>query len=377
MRSKGKLFKLIKGDVDFTVLFLTTALVIFGVVMVFSASYYSSINVSGSPYSVLRNQLIYAVLGFIIMFITSKMDYHTWRPLTMIIVPATIVLLIALIPLGTTVNGATRWLRLGPLSIMPGEIAKFAAIVFTASFISARPANIGSFSKCVLPLGVFTLILCAFIMWQPNMSIAITIAVIAFGMMFVAGLPWIYLGGLGIAGGMGIIGLIIADPHGYRFKRVTSFLDPFANAMGDAFQVVQSLLAMGSGGLTGMGLGKSIQKTLYLPEPHNDFILAIIGEELGFIGIFILMVAYMILIWRGIRICLAAADLFGMLLSAGIVIMIGFQVIINVAVVTSSMPPTGITLPFISYGGNALWIFMGSIGILLNVSRSRTRVRTR
>lgn len=162
---------------------------------------------------------------------------------------------------------------------------------------------------------------------------------------------------------------------GYRLERITSFLDPFEHAMNEGFQVVQSLLALGSGGLFGVGLGKSVQKNLYLPEPQNDFILAIIGEELGFIGVMLLIGAYIFLIWRGIHIALNAPDQYGLMLASGIVIMISLQVVLNIAVVTSSMPPTGVILPFISYGGNALWIFMASAGILLNISRHTVEVK--
>ena len=167
--------------------------------------------------------------------------------------------------------------------------------------------------------------------------------------------------------------MILTDEDGYRLKRLTSFLDPFQDPLGDGYQVIQSLLALGSGGLFGVGLGRSIQKTLYLPEPQNDFIFAIIGEELGYIGCLALIACYMILIWRGTHISLNAPDMFGTLLAAGITIMLALQVVLNIAVVTSSMPPTGITLPFISYGGNALMLFMGSMGILLNISRHSAR----
>jgi cell division protein FtsW len=200
------------------------------------------------------------------------------------------------------------------------------------------------------------------------MSTAITVVGIIFAMMFVAGLHLRYVGAMFIMGVSGILMLIIKG-GGYRMQRLVSFLDPFADPLGDGYQVCQGLLALGSGGLRGLGLGKSIQKNLYLPEPQNDFILAIIGEELGYIGVLVLMLVYLILIYRGIRIVLQAPDRFGMLLGSGIVMMIGIQVLLNVAVVTSSMPPTGITLPFVSYGGNALWLFMGSMGILLNISR--------
>lgn len=176
-------------------------------------------------------------------------------------------------------------------------------------------------------------------------------------------------------GAVGIAAIIITNPDSHWAKRITSFTDPFADPLGDGFQVVQSLMALGSGGLFGVGLGKSIQKNLYLPEPQNDFILAIIGEELGFVGILVLMTAYVILIWRGIHIAVNAPDQFGTLMASGITIMVAIQVILNVAVVTSSMPPTGITLPFVSYGGNALMLFMGSMGILLNISRHTAQVK--
>jgi len=191
--------------------------------------------------------------------------------------------------------------------------------------------------------------------------------------MFMAGMKWRYLFGLGTIGAAAMAILIFSDEDGYRLKRVTSFLDPFADPLDTGFQVVQSLLALGSGGFFGVGLGKSIQKNLYLPEPQNDFILAIIGEELGYFGILLLMLAYIVLIWRGFHIAINAKDMFGSLLASGITIMIALQVLMNVAVVTSSMPPTGVTLPFVSYGGNALWLFMGSVGILLNISRHSAR----
>lgn len=207
-------------------------------------------------------------------------------------------------------------------------------------------------------------------MLQPNMSTAFTVVFIAGGMLIVSGVKWRHMGILAGAATVAGVGLILMDTEGYRFARFTSFLDPFADALGNGWQVVQSLLAMGTGGLTGLGLGNSIQKNLYLPEPQNDFILAIIGEELGFIGILALMCVYMLLIWRGCHIAINAPDYMGMMMAAGITIMIGIQVVMNVAVVTSSFPPTGVILPFVSYGGNALMIFMGAMGVLLNISKS-------
>ena len=189
------------------------------------------------------------------------------------------------------------------------------------------------------------------------------------GIMFVAGISWRYIGIMAVLGTIGTAALIFIDKDGYRLKRVMSFKDPFQDKLGDGWQVVHSLFGLGSGGFLGLGLGKSIQKNLWLPEPQNDFIFAVIGEELGFIGSIMLIAVYMLLIWRGAYIAINARDMFSSLMASGITIMIGLQVIMNIAVVTSSMPCTGITLPFISYGGNALIMFMISTGILLNISR--------
>lgn len=375
IKKRTKYFKLVKGESDFSILLLTIILVLIGIVSVFSASFYTSINTSGSPYSVLQRHLAYVFIGLVTMLVAAKLDYHHWKSFNLFLVPGTLIGLIALFFIGTTVNGATRWIIIGPLSIMPGEIAKLTMIVFVATFLAANPKRAKNFFGGIVPVGILTVLFGALIMAQPNMSIAVTIVAVVAMMLYVAGLPKIYLTGVGASIVAGFILLVATDPHGYRLRRITGFLDPFANSLGDAFQVVQSLLALGSGGLFGLGIGKSVQKTLYLPEPHNDFVLAIIGEEVGFVGIGVLMLCYMLLIWRGVRVAMNAPDTFGMLLATGIVGLLAFQVIVNVGVVTSSFPVTGITLPFVSYGGNALIIFMTSIGILLNISKKRTTVR--
>ena len=371
MRKGVKQAKLKMRASDFTIVFLVTALVIFGVVMVFSASYYNSINDTGSPYGYLKKQLLFACIGFVLMYICSVVDYHIWRRLSIFILVISIGLLIYLflpLPFVETINNATRWIRIGPISIMPGEIAKFAAIVFVSAFLAVDSKRVLSFTRGILPLLLLMAVMAGLIIKQPNLSTAIAVCGIIVGIMFLAGLQWKYIIGAMVLGGGGVAGLLIFV-GGYWKERFTSFLNPFEDQLGAGYQVVQSLLALGTGGLFGLGLGKSVQKNLYLPEPQNDFILAIIGEELGFIGIGILMIVYAVLIWRCFHVCLNAPDRFGMLMAGGITIMIGLQVIINVAVVTSSMPPTGITLPFVSYGGNALWIFMACAGIMLNISR--------
>lgn len=356
---------------DLWLVLLTVILVIFGTVMIFSASYYKSISEAGDPYVYLKRQLIWVAAGFVAMWIMSRIDYHIWGHLYKVI-PVICLILLALLftPLGREAGGAVRWIALGPITIMPGEIAKLGLIVFVAGYFDRYPKRAYDFWKGVVPVVLIAAVYAGLIMLQPNMSTAFTVVFIAGGMLLVSGVKWRHLGILAGAAGVAGVGLIFMDTDGYRFARFTSFLDPFADALGNGWQVVQSLLAMGTGGLTGLGLGNSIQKNLYLPEPQNDFILAIIGEELGFVGILALIIVYMVLIWRGCHIAINSSDYMGMMMAAGITIMIGIQVVMNIAVVTSSFPPTGIILPFVSYGGNALLIFMGAMGVLLNISKS-------
>lgn len=359
---------------DFIIVLLTFALTVFGVIMVFSASYYSALSKTGNAYAYLIRDCVWAFAGLILMLLLSKVNYKTYQKWAFPILVISIILLAALfIPhVGVTTNGATRWIKLGPITLMPGEIAKLAAIIFVSSYLGKSADRIYK-PKCILLLLILCGIYGGLIMAQPNMSTAITVVGIIVAIMFVAGLELKYLGITAIAGiAVGGI-LVFSDEDGYRLARVTSFMNPFADTLGDGYQVYQSLLALGSGGLFGLGLGKSIQKNLYLPEPQNDFILAIIGEELGFVGIILLMAAYMLLIWRCIHICLNAPDRFSMLMASGITAMLAIQVILNIAVVTSSMPPTGVALPFISYGGNALLLFTASMGIMLNISHHSAR----
>ena len=357
------------GQTDFLLLAAATALVIYGVVMVFSSSYYIALNREGNPFYYLFRQIFFAGTGFVGMYIMSKFDYHKLVRLTIPVMAFALVLLILVIAgFGRTVNNATRWIAVGPLTIMPGEFAKVAVILFVAGFIARDHRRVYSFTKGILPVALVTGVYAVLIIRQPNLSTALTVLGIAFGMLFLAGLQWRYLMAIIASMFAGVLGLAY---FGYEhwMNRLTSFWDPFKDALGDGFQVVQSLLALGTGGFLGLGLGKSVQKNLYLPEPMNDFILSIIGEELGLLGVFLLMALFMLFIWRCFKIAMHAPDRYGMLLSGGIAIMIAIQVIMNVAVVTSSMPPTGVALPFISYGGNALWICMGATGVVLNISR--------
>ena len=353
---------------DLVMVILVMILCLFGIIMVFSASYYVSINEDGNSYSYLKKQLIWFVLGFATMIIFSRIDYHIWGKFWVLFYLAGLLLLVMVkIPgLGITVNGATRWIGVGPITIMPGEIAKITLIFYISRLLAKNPRLTDDIWGVLGIVGV-TGVYAALIMLQPNMSTAATVVLIAGGMLLVAGTRILYLFILAIIGVAGGAALIMTSE--YRLARYTSFLDPFANALDNGFQAVQSLLALGTGGFTGLGLGKSVQKYLYLPEPQNDFITAIIGEELGFVGIIILMIVYILLIWRGCRAAMNAKDYYGMMMAAGMTIMIGIQVSINIAVVTSSMPPTGVILPFVSYGGNALMLLMGMMGIMWNITQ--------
>lgn len=348
----------------------TLILVIFGVIMVFSASYYYSISQDGSAYSYLRRHGIWVIMGFAVMMLGASVDYRKLQKLAVPGLALSILLLVlVLTPLGVTINGATRWIGVGPITIMPGELAKLAAIVFVAWYLSSDMDRIKSLKYGILPMLALMAVLGGLIVKQPNLSTAITVCGIIVAMMLVAGMKWKYFFGAAGAGAAGILSIVLFMKDSYWYTRLTAFTDPFADPLDTGYQAVQSLLALGSGGLFGVGLGKSVQKNLYLPEPQNDFILAIIGEELGFIGVLCLMVVYCLFLWRGIHIAINAPDQFSMLLASGIVLMVAIQVILNIAVVTSSMPATGINLPFISYGGNALLIFMFSAGVLVNISR--------
>ena len=355
---------------DFWLMLFTLMLVIFGVIMVFSASYYYSISQDGNAYSYLLRHGMWVVIGFAAMIFGAVFDYRKYRFFALpVFVLSIILLILVLTPLGHTTNGATRWIQLGPITIMPGEIAKLAAIMFVAWFLSEDAERIKSLTRGILPLIGTAALYGALIIMQPNLSTAITVCGIIVAMMLVAGLKWRYVLTAGGIGAAGILSILLFMKDTYWYTRLTSFTDPFADSLGSGYQAVQSLLALGSGGLFGVGLGKSIQKNLYLPEPQNDFILAIIGEELGLVGVLMLVTLYCLFIWRGVHVAINSPDQFGMLLASGIILMVAIQVILNIAVVTSSIPATGINLPFISYGGNALLIFMFSAGILINISR--------
>ena len=365
---KKQIDKGMKTDFDSVVFYTTMFLVFFGIIMVFSASYIQSSFKHNDPYYFLKRDLIYATLGFAGMMITSNVDYRLWKKYsTPICIVAIIFLLLVLTPLGIEANGAKRWLGVGGATFQPSDIAKFACVVFTSTLIEKRYDKIKSLTKGVLPLLLMPMLIFVLIMKEPNMSTAGTVILVTFVMLFVAGMNMKFVGAMGLSGVGLFAALVIAEP--YRMKRMMSFLDPFQDPLDTGYQVIQSLYAIGSGGLFGLGLGKSRQKYFYIPEPQNDFIFAIIGEELGLIGCVIVIMLFILLVYRCVRISLKCEDIFGCMLVIGICSLIGIQAALNIAVATSSMPCTGVALPFISYGGTSLTMLMGEIGIVLNISK--------
>ena len=358
-----------RKDFDNVIFYTTIILVFIGIIMVFSASYVQSAFKHGDSYHFLKRNLIFAILGFISMMIISNIHYEFWKKHAKTIgIVSVVLLLLVLTPLGIKLNGARRWLGVGSATIQPAELAKFATIVITAKLIEKKYSDIKSFKKGVIPLLVLPMIFFILIMLQPNMSTAGTIILVTFVMIFVAGMNIKIVVGMFFSGVFLFLALALTSP--YRLKRVLSFLDPFQDPLGNGYQVIQGLYALGSGGLFGMGLGKSQQKWFYIPEPQNDFIFAIIGEELGLVGCSIVILLFVILVYRCVIIALKCPDIFSCMMVIGIGAQIGIQAALNIAVATSSMPVTGVALPFISYGGTSLTILMSAIGIVLNISRN-------
>ena len=368
-KSFGRGLGRVVSGYDFGVVVFVLALSLFGIAMVFSAGYYQTINTANpDPTYYLVRQAVWVVSGLFIMLVVANIDYHVYMKISNLIMVISLGLLVAVILTSSTVGGAQRGLF--GLNITPSEFSKVAIIVFTSCFLVKDPSAIRSAKG----LGVLLIVMGLhfyLIVRQPNLSTAIVLVAIMISIMLVAGLNLLFLA-LPAAGAVaGYFYIITAKVPEHWYNRINSFMDPFADRQGSGYQVTQGLIALGNGGLKGLGFGRSVAKTLYLPDPQNDFILAVIGEELGYIGFVLLMLVYIILICRLFMVALKARDKLGFYLATGVAVMLGLQVIINVAVVTSSMPATGITLPFISYGGTSMWSFMIAIGIALNVSRKQ------
>ena len=367
---------------DFILCIIIFLLLALGIVMVLSASAPSSLSTYGNSYHYVIRQGIFAIVGIAVMFFVSKLDFRIYKHFYKIAywVGIAALLLVVIPKIGVEINGAKRWADLGFGTFQPSEITKICLIIFYAGYLTEHRNELGYFWKgfvkayvpLILPIAILYKV-------QNHLSASIVIILITSIMMIMAGAKLRYYVGSGIIGGVaGALGLTMLIAKGgsdnFRVKRILSFMDPWQDATDTGWQVIQGLYAIGSGGLFGVGLGQSKQKYLYIPEPHNDFIFAIIAEELGFVGCLIVIALFAAFIWRGLVIAMKAQDSFGSLLAVGITSLVGIQSIINIAVVTSSMPNTGMSLPFISYGGTALLILLFSMGILLNISRTGSKV---
>ena len=359
-----------RGQPDFYFMIAVFALLAIGLIMVMSASSESARNASytgGDAYYFIKRQLIWAIISVIAMVFFMNFDYHRLIKMSNLIMVVSIILLLLVLLVGAEANGGQRWLRLGPVQFQPSEVAKIALIIYLASAISKNKKYIDTFSRGLVPNLLVIMVMAALLIVQPHFSATVLIVLVGVIMLFVGGVNWKQLGALGVVGGF--LGGVLMMSSEYRRARVFAFLDPFADPLGDGYQVIQSLYAIGSGGLFGLGLGQSRQKFLYIPEPQNDFIFAIWCEETGFVGAISVILLFAFLVYRGIKIAMNAEDKEGSLIAVGIISLVALQVIMNIAVVTSSMPVTGIPLPFFSYGGTALLIIMSSMGIMLNISK--------
>ncbi len=367
MKSDGKRISK-SGQIDFILLMIIVCLLLFGLIMLFSASAPMALQ-EGNIYSTIVKQMAMSILGCAVMFLAINYDYHYYRKLSKLIVTGTLILMFIVPIIGFASHGATRQISLGPISFQPSELAKFALVIYYASrYSDKRSANLADDKKnLMISFGVLGLFGAACFM-QSHMSAAVVLAVISVMMMVVAGLPMKYLYTVGALGAVLLAGVGLTAS--YRLDRFKALIDPFAYERGIGWQIIQSLYAVGSGGLFGLGLGQSRQKFRYLPEAHNDYIYAVICEELGFIGGIAVIALFVLFVWRGMCIALNAKDRFGTFMAFGITSIIGVQMLINIGVVLSVLPSTGMQLPFFSAGGTSMIVMLGGMGILLNISKS-------
>ena len=370
-----KMPKIKKSAMDYQFLGTVIVLLAFGLVMLLSASSptaYASSRTGHDSFYYFKRQLIWVLIGGAAMFVASNYDYTKLKRFKKLaIVGSVILLIVVLIPgIGVIVNDARRWIQIGPINFQPSEVVKFGVVLFMAASLADNYKVLKSFSGLMVYLVILGVI-AGLIMLEPHFSCTMLILSSAAVMLFVAGARWKHIGLLSLPVGAGIVAMVAVAP--YRLERVTTFLDPFKNIQDEGWQIVQSLYAIGSGGIFGAGIGQSRQKYLNISEPQNDFIFSIICEELGLLGAILVVALFAFLIYRGIKIAMEAPDLFGTLLTLGIISLIAIQALVNIAVVTSSIPVTGMPLPFFSYGGTALAITMAEMGVVLNVSKHKKK----
>ncbi|MEO8290829.1 MAG: putative lipid II flippase FtsW [Gaiellaceae bacterium] len=351
---------------------VTLGLVAFGLVMVYSASSARALLAADAPSYYLKRQAAYAVMGLIALVVLSRLDFRRLRGVGSPLVLATFVLLVAVLVVGTAVNGARRWLPLGFIDFQPSELAKLALALWVAALLARRPAP-KSLNELLKPIGLVVGAACALILIEPDLGTAIAIAIMVSAILVVSGTPLRVLGGAAAIGVTLVLAAIWIEP--YRRERVFSFLDPWHDPQGAGFQSVQAMIALGSGGIFGVGLGESVQKIFYLPEASTDMIFAIVGEELGLVGAAAVVLAFAVFGYAGFNIALRCRDPFGKRLAAGITALVCGQAAVNVSAVMGLAPLTGIPLPFVSYGGSSLVVGLAAVGILLNIASNHAVAR--
>lgn len=365
------------GRIDVIFLSIVLVLLTVGLVMLFSASYAYSYEYYGNSYKFITRQALFGAVGVAVMLIISKVDYHVWRKFTWLIFGVTVIALIALLIMPPMVSGmdVKRWIVIGPINFQPSELAKFSIVLVFATLISINQKMMTDF-KFILFLVAILGGVCLLVVLEPHLSATVLILSIGLVLLFVGGIQKRYVIG-GTAGALGLVAVaIFSGVISYGSDRIKYWLDPWLDPKGEGYQTIQSLLAIGSGGILGRGIGQSRQKYLWVPEPHNDFIFSIVCEELGLIGAMFIIVMFALLIWRGFTIAMRSSDKFGSLLSIGLTFQVGLQAMLNIWVVTKTIPNTGISLPFFSYGGTSLVLLLAEMGIVLSVSRGSSIQKT-
>lgn len=356
---------------DHMLLFVTLTLALTGLVMVFSASAIVAGNRFQDPQFFLKRQIAWLGFGFLLMHLTSRVDYTLWKKLAIPILGCMVVLLVmVLVPsLGVAAKGARRWLRVGPISVQPAEMAKLVAVIYLAMYLAKKGDKLAVFRSGLLPVLILIGLLSGLILLEPDLGTVVVIGLVTVGVLFLGGARISHLVGLGFCAIPAVLLLVLGS--GYRRQRLMSFLAPWKDASDSGFQITQSFLAFGSGGPFGVGLGEGKQKLFFLPEAHTDFVLALVGEELGLAGTATVILLFAVFVWRGFQIAARARVPFGKYLGMGITLLIGVQALVNASVVTGLLPTKGLTLPFVSYGGSSLVVCFIGVGMLLSISRDR------
>lgn len=353
---------------DLVIFIAALGLVVIGLVIVFSASYSTGMHQFGDPYYFIKRQMVSVVIGLGVMAFLLRFDTRFLRPLALPGILISVALLVLVLVIGDARGGARSWINLGVITFQPSELTKLALVNFIAAFVAYRREGMRLFWRGLMPPLLVTGFLFALIMEQPDFGTGIAMVGTAMIMLFASGVNLAHLIVLGLSAAPPLVYLVITAP--YRLRRITSFWDPWKDPLDSGWNIIQSLFAIGSGGIFGLGLGSGRQKFAYLPEQHTDFIFSIIGEELGLLGTTTVIFLFFLLVWRGLRTAMKAPDLYSSMLAVGLTAMIAFQAFLNIGVATGSLPVTGVTLPLVSYGGTSMIASLAAVGILLNISKS-------